>query len=278
MNVTQAQQRSSSQTPLRRQSDMSHRSILDLEEGEAYPEGPTGVDNRKPPDKLKTFRDLVGINPVLDSSTPANRRPAENTGTYKRLVDAEMKARLQYYASASLINMCLAGQIVIAATLTALGAANASHIAITVLGSVNTVIAGGMTYLKGQGLPDRLVQYANGLRRVREYLEERERQFTRPDCKLDVDKEAQIVLQMYEAVRKSAEDSYSNSWKDKGSDSKAPKDDGQDWPQPAGNGILSPFPDAPAQDGNSNDGGAQGKKPAPPDAQEGASNVRDHPN
>lgn len=257
---------------------MSHRSILDLEEGEAYPEGPTGVDNRNPPDKLKTFRDLVGINPVLDSSTSANRRPAENTGTYKRLVDAEMKARLQYYASASLINICLLGQIVIAATLTALGAANASHIAITVLGSVNTVIAGGMTYLKGQGLPDRLVQYANGLRRVREYLEERERQFTRPDCKLDVDKEAQIVLQMYEAVRKSAEDSYSNSWKEKGSDSKAPKGDGQDGPQPADNGIFSPNPDAPAQDGNSNDGGAQGKKPAPPDAQEGASNVRDHPN
>ena len=47
--------------------------------------------------------------------------------------------------------------------------------AITVLGSVNTVIAGGMAYLKDQGLPERLVQYANDLRKVREYLEERER-------------------------------------------------------------------------------------------------------
>lgn len=53
------------------------------------------------------------------------------------------------------------------------------------------------------------MQYANGLRKVREYLEERERQFMRSDCKLDVDQEARIILRMYEAVRQKAEDSYS---------------------------------------------------------------------
>lgn len=263
---------------------MSPQSILDLEEGEAYPDVHTGVDNRNPPDKLKTFRDLVGINPILDPSGSASPRPAENTGTYKRLVDAELKARLQYYGSASIINVCLLGQIVIAAALTALGASAGSHIAITVLGAVNTVIAGGMTYLKGQGLPDRLLQYANGLRRVREYLEERERQFARPDSKLDVDKEAEIVLHMYEAVRKNAEDSHSSSWKERALvGPKMSKDDAQDGSQPnGGNGTFSPNPGAPAQDDGYHDsdgGGTQGKKTKSLDTQEGTSNnARDHPN
>lgn len=185
---------------------MSQRSILDLEEGETLPQAPTDPN---PPDKLKTFRNIVGIHP-LPPDPGHKKRPAENQGTYKRLVDAEMKARLQYYFSSSIINVCLLAQIVIAAALTALGAANASHIAIMILGSANTVIAGGMTYLKGQGLPERLMQYANGLRKVREYLEERERQFMRSDCKLDVDQEARIILRMYEAVRQKAEDSYSH--------------------------------------------------------------------
>lgn len=188
---------------------MSHRSILDLEDGESMAQPPpsAGIQPPSSPDKLKIFRDIVGINPL--PTDPSSRRPAENQGTYKRLVDAELKARLQYYVSASIINVCLLAQIVIAAALTALGAANASHIAITILGSANTVIAGGMTYLKGQGLPERILQYANGLRKVREYVEERERQFMRPDCPLDVDQEVRTVLRMYEAVRQKAEDSYS---------------------------------------------------------------------
>ena len=186
---------------------MSHRSILDLEEGETLPPQTT-TNPQSTPDKLKTFRNLVGIHSLPpDPAHPT--RPAENQGTYKRLVDAEVKARIQYYFSSSLINTCLLAQIVIAAALTALGAANSSHVAITILGSANTVIAGGMTYLKGQGLPERLMQYANGLRKVREYLEERERQFMRSDCQLDVDQETRIILRMYEAVRQKAEDSYS---------------------------------------------------------------------
>lgn len=185
---------------------MSHRSILDLEEGETMPQAPT---DPKPPEKLKTFRNIIGIHP-LPSDLGHKKRPAENQGTYKRLVDAEMKARLQYYFSSSIINVCLLAQIVIAAAVTALGAANVSHTAIMILGLANTVIAGGMTYLKGQGLPERLIQYANGLRKVREYLEERERQFMRSDCKLDVDQEAGIIIRMYEAVRQKAEDRYSH--------------------------------------------------------------------
>lgn len=166
------------------------------------------------PDKLQNFRDIVGIHalpPGFDSAAAAAarpaERPAENQGTYKRLVDAELRARMEYYFSASIINTGLLAQLVFAATLTALGASQKSFMAVTLLGSVNTVIAGGMAYLKGQGLPERLVQYANDLRKVREHLEERERQFMRPDCPLDVDQETRVILRMYQAARQKAEDS-----------------------------------------------------------------------
>lgn len=183
---------------------MSDNSINEVADNKAtYPQTtpPSGVHH---PPALQTFRTILGINAI----PPTADRPAVNIGTYKRIVDAELKARVQYYTTASVINTGLLTQIVIAAALTALGASNGSRTAITVLGAVNTVIAGGMTYLKGQGLPERLLAYANGLRKVRELLEERERQFMRPDCKLDVDRETRDIVRMYEAVRQKAEDSY----------------------------------------------------------------------
>lgn len=183
---------------------MSDNSINEVADNKAtYPQ-PTPASGVHPPPALQTFRTILGINAI----PPTADRPAVNIGTYKRIVDAELKARVQYYTAASIINTGLLTQIVIAAALTALGASNGSRIAITILGAVNTIIAGGMTYLKGQGLPERILTYANGLRKVREVLEERERQFMRPDCTLDVDRETRDIVRMYQAVRQKAEDSY----------------------------------------------------------------------
>lgn len=197
-------QPSSSQRRLRSFSGpsiMSDNSINEVEPTYTQTSPTSGVHH---PPALQTFRTILGINAI----PPTANRPAVNIGTYKRIVDAELKARVQYYTSASIINTGLLSQIVIAAALTAVGASDGSRIAITVLGAVNTIIAGGMTYLKGQGLPERLLAYANGLRKVREHLEERERQFMRPDCTLDVDRETRDIVRMYEAVRQKAEDSY----------------------------------------------------------------------
>lgn len=174
--------------------------------------------NTSPPPKktaaerLKLFRDLVGIHP-LPMKEAGQKRPARNVGTYKRLVETLAKRRVEYYVTASFINTCLFGQIVVAAALTALGAAAGSHIIITILGSINTVIAGVMTYLKGQGLPDRLLEDANGLRRVREYLEQVERQLIAEDSTLDVETEARIIYDMYNEVRKNAENNVPSNWK-----------------------------------------------------------------
>lgn len=100
-----------------------------------------------------------------------------------------------------LINSCLGIQIIVAASLTALGAANSSHRAVTCFGAVNTVIAGLLTYLKGSGLPNRIRYYENEWKRVREYIEQRERDFSRPDCPLDVYEAARVIEGMYEEVK-----------------------------------------------------------------------------
>ena len=113
---------------------------------------------------------------------------------------------------ASIIEASFLSQIVVAATLTALGAADASYIAITVLGSVNTVIAGIQTYLKGQGLPNRLRQYEFGLRKLREYVEDRERDFSHADCPLNVDHEIADIAAMYKVVRQTAEDNTPDNY------------------------------------------------------------------
>lgn len=54
-----------------------------------------------------------------------------------------------------LISVALIMQLIVAAALTALGAADGNHGAVTVFGGINTVIAGFLTYLKGSGLPNR---------------------------------------------------------------------------------------------------------------------------
>lgn len=162
--------------------------------------------------QLNIFREIVGINPPPALRTGNAKRPAQNKGIYRRTCQAESKARLQYYACAATFNTCFLLQIVVAAALTAIGAAKGPHIAVTVLGAVNTIIAGVLTYLKGQGLPNRLRQYQSELRKVREYVEERERDFSRLDCKLDLDHEIAIIWRMYEAVRQNNEDNFPDTY------------------------------------------------------------------
>jgi hypothetical protein len=72
---------------------------------------------------------------------------------------------------------------------------------ITAFGAINTVIAGLLTYLKGSGLPNRIRYYENEWKRVREFIEQRERDFSRPDCRLDVNEVVSAIEAMYEQVK-----------------------------------------------------------------------------
>jgi hypothetical protein len=82
-----------------------------------------------------------------------------------------------------------------------MGAANSNHVGITAFGAINTVIAGILTYLKGSGLPNRIRYYEQEWKRVREYIEQRERDFSRQDCQLDVNEVVTSIEAMYEQVK-----------------------------------------------------------------------------
>ena len=164
------------------------------------------------PPKLAKFQNLVGIcSPNVLRPHPALTRPASNEGVYKRTVDEESRVRFQYEASNYVVNISGMLQIVVGAAVTALGAANGPKAAVTVLGAANTIMAGMLTYLKGQGLPYRLEQYLHLLRTLREHIEERERELMEPDCPLDVDEEIKSIIKMYQEVRQSKEDNAPGS-------------------------------------------------------------------
>lgn len=152
---------------------------------------------------LIKFQNLVGIQ---SNRTVIPGRPAPNPGIYKRTVDEEARANFGYVLTTSIVNSFFLLQIIVGAALTALGAAGGPSAAVTVLGAVNTIVAGILTYLKGQGLPARLEQSKHLLRTLREHIEERERELMEPDCSLDVDEVVQSIIQMYKEVRQTAED------------------------------------------------------------------------
>lgn len=77
---------------------------------------------------------------------------------------------------------------------------------------MNTVLAGFLTFLKGSGLPNRLKYYHNECSKVREYIEQRERDFARGMEELDLSDEVAIIEAMYENVRKDVEANTTDSY------------------------------------------------------------------
>ncbi|KFY22478.1 hypothetical protein V493_06558 [Pseudogymnoascus sp. VKM F-4281 (FW-2241)] len=149
-------------------------------------------------ERLFLFRHLTGIttHPSMIKS-----RAAPNLGIYTRVVDNEAKAKKGHKYYSWLINGCLGIQVIVAAALTALGAAGANHTAITAFGAINTVIAGVLTFLKGSGLPNRLKYYHTEWKQIREFIEQRERDLSRPGCDLDVFAVIDIIEKMYADVK-----------------------------------------------------------------------------
>ena len=159
-----------------------------------------------PNDKLLSFRALTGIDsaPLLLESGH-DERSAPNIGIYRRIVDAETTTGQRAKFFSILINTCLAIQIIVAAAVTAVGAASGPHSAVTAFGAINTIMAGILTYLKGSGLPDRVKRYKNEWRKLREHIEQREREFCLEECELDVHEEVITIQMMYEEIKQQNE-------------------------------------------------------------------------
>ncbi|CAL5867236.1 uncharacterized protein PFLUO_LOCUS1451 [Penicillium psychrofluorescens] len=172
----------------------------------------TSGDALIPPyDKLLVFRSLTGIDTVPALTEGGHLpRPADNVGIYTRVVTNETNAGRGYNMFSWMINTCLGIQIVVAAAVTALGAARGPHTAVTAFGAINTILAGVLTYLRGSGLPDRLKQYQNRWKNIREYIEQREREFCLDGCDLDVQEEIFIVESMYQSIKDEMETSKSS--------------------------------------------------------------------
>ena len=181
-------------------------------------------------DKLRVFRALTGIEsslPGLNPTTPSSHgifhlfsskkdeyqstRQAPNIGIYHRVIQAENLAAKRYRIFSLLINTCLGIQIVVAAALTAIGAARGSYKVITAFGAINTIMAGILTYLRGSGLPNREKYYEHEWGKVRMYVEQREREFCLQGCELDVEEEIMIVETMFQEVRRRMEEGGDSS-------------------------------------------------------------------
>jgi len=171
-------------------------------------------------DTLTQFRHYVGIHNEPD--LVGSNRPVANVGIYQRIVKAERTYKKQYKTYSMAINGALGMQIVFAAALTALGAGNGPRSAVTAFGAINTVLAGFLTYLKGSGLPHRLKYYANEIVKVREYIEQREREFARGDLDIDLREEVKIIENMYENVKRDIEVNTPESYVSITSNTRAP--------------------------------------------------------
>ena len=107
---------------------------------------------------------LVGIPPFgkVDASHPS----INDRALYKRVTRKHKSQNLTYNFTAALSNTLLLSQVVLGATLTALGASESSHILITIFGVLNTIIAGLVAYLKSRGQPMRARMFRDDLEHV----------------------------------------------------------------------------------------------------------------
>lgn len=124
-------------------------------------------------DPHSQFCMLVGVPP---SSLPPGAKPPKSgpTTLYKRATRDRSHQNITYTLTAALSNTLLLTQVILGATLTALGASESSHILITVFGVLNTVIAGLVAYLKSRGQPMRARMYRDDMERVVDEIENSE--------------------------------------------------------------------------------------------------------
>lgn len=188
--------------------------------------------------ELETFQNLVGIHflrpgggllhsedqgekpasPLHDIFLPtkAAAKRWRNRGLYDRTLSQDLKNRVLYGMSNYIITFLYLLQILIAAALTGLSAyQQTSSVALTTLGAINTVLAGVLAWLNGQGMPVRFRRARDQYREVVRAIEDTERTFaeidyvdwppgTRPNPYAERDR----LEQMYDEARQDQERNY----------------------------------------------------------------------
>ena len=76
-------------------------------------------------------------------------------GLYKDVVRSRVVAQYQFLLTSFVFNVSLILQVLLGATLTALGSKSLQHTAVTVLAAANTVVAGILALMHNSGVPQR---------------------------------------------------------------------------------------------------------------------------
>ncbi|KAI1383029.1 uncharacterized protein F4822DRAFT_90288 [Hypoxylon trugodes] len=139
---------------------------------------PAGLSIRGPNDEnLVIFRKALGINyhyEAADSGTLEEGRTSA-VGIYRSVIREQQSKAIQHAFLTAFLYLCYFAQIVIGAALTAIGPTSGRYqTLITVLGAVNTVLAGLLALIKGSGQPQRLEKDRVGFRRLQDWIEETE--------------------------------------------------------------------------------------------------------
>lgn len=146
---------------------------------------PAGLPLRSTDDEnLLIFRRAVGINSDRASPIPASSSDDDDgiekgrrraVGIYRSVIRSQRSKRTAHHALGALLYASHFLQIVLAAVLTALGPkARDYEVVITVLGAVNTVVAGVLAVLKGSGMVERLARDEVEFRKLQDWIEETE--------------------------------------------------------------------------------------------------------
>lgn len=154
---------------------------------------------------LAKFRRAIGINthPTDGDDLESARRTAK--GIYKEVIANQKWRNTQHRVFEAVFYTALGTQILIGASLTALGPQSKNHsTAITILGIVNTGTAGLLTVFKGQGIPDRFRKDEYQMKKVQDFIEEM-------DTRLSVDGEDTFTAQELDEVVKQVFEKYNTA-------------------------------------------------------------------
>ncbi|KAK3398266.1 hypothetical protein B0T20DRAFT_479032 [Sordaria brevicollis] len=181
---------------------------------------PAGLPMRGINDEnLVIFRRAIGINSGLaGESDPRSLEEGRKraVGMYAATMKAQREKRVKHALIDFLLYASHLAQILIGATLTAFGPSAGKHaILITVLGAINTVIAGVLALIKGQGLPERLRHDQSEFRKLQDWIEQTEALLAvgvigrnRKEVGLLV----QVAFKKYNAVRQSEENNRNENY------------------------------------------------------------------
>lgn len=133
--------------------------------------------NSSDPSNLVLYRRAVGINvhlqPQDDCDVESGRISA--LGIYASTIAAHRRVRIYRIIATVVLYTCHAAQLIIGAVVAAMGPSAGTHRkSITVLGAINTAVAGVLTLMKSRGLPEKLRRDEVEFRRLQDWIEETE--------------------------------------------------------------------------------------------------------